>query len=462
MLMLTAKKEWLLSLREGRLRWLVLMVLILLTSAFVASFNYHQTLTDQKAQVNEAERKRWINQGDKNPHSAAHYGVYVIKPNPALSVLDPGLSAYQGEIVRLEGHKQHESLFRRIEDAIPIQRFGELTPGFIIQMLLPLLIILCGFHLVAGERESGTLKQLLANGVSPTKLVWAKIINLSVFASLLLLPLFVYVIFVADANSLGRSLTFILGYTIYTLIWALLTVVVSIYSANSRRALLTLLIFWVGSCLIIPKLVIAQAAHQAPMLSAQAFQSRLDSEVYTPERLKAIEQFKQDTLAKHQVSSTADLPFSWSGAQLQFGEEYGDKAREYLYAQRDKNFSSQGEFYQLGSLLSPFIALQTLSMASASSDHVHHQLFISAVEKHRRLIQKTLNNDLKDNGKSVSGYVANKTLWGQIPVFSFKYPSLITMIAAYKWALISFLLWGLTLITVTLSATKRLTKEGQL
>ena len=46
-----------------------------------------------------------------------------------------------------------------------MQRFGELTAAAVLQLLLPLLIILLGFSTFAGERESGTLRQVLSLGV---------------------------------------------------------------------------------------------------------------------------------------------------------------------------------------------------------------------------------------------------------------------------------------------------------
>jgi len=165
MLILTLKKEWLESKREGRSLWLGGIILLLLMCALFSGWHNYQQLQNQKHQVSQSERDRWLNQGEKGPHAAAHYGVYIIKPDSALAVLDPGLSDYLGAVQRLEAHKKNDTLFRPIQDGIQMQRFGSLNPAFIVQMLLPLLIILLGFHSIAAERESGTLKQLLACGI---------------------------------------------------------------------------------------------------------------------------------------------------------------------------------------------------------------------------------------------------------------------------------------------------------
>jgi ABC-2 type transport system permease protein len=38
-----------------------------------------------------ATREQWLHQGVKNPHSAAHYGVYAFKPKMPLSLVDQGV-----------------------------------------------------------------------------------------------------------------------------------------------------------------------------------------------------------------------------------------------------------------------------------------------------------------------------------------------------------------------------------
>ena len=172
---------------------------------------YDQVQT-QKQQVAKSERERWLNQGEKGPHSAAHYGMYIIKPDIGLSVLDPGLSDYQGAVLRLEAHKKNDTLFRNIQDSIQMQRFGDLNPAFILQTLIPLLVILLGFQSIALERESGTLKQLLANGLNPKKFFSAKVLSLTGLGLLFFAPVVLYIIYAlifGDSFSAGRSALFI-------------------------------------------------------------------------------------------------------------------------------------------------------------------------------------------------------------------------------------------------------------
>jgi len=468
MLILTLKKEWIESKREGRTLWLSSIILLLLACALLSSWHSYEQVQTQKQQVAKSERERWLNQGDKGPHSAAHYGVYIIKPDTGLSVLDPGLSDYQGSVLRLEAHKKNDTLFRSIQDAIQMQRFGDLNPAFILQTLLPLLMILLGFHSISAERESGTLKQLLANGLSPKKLFIAKVMALTGLGLLFFAPIILYIVYsllFGDNFSAGRSALFIASYGIYIFIWALLTLIVSSYAHTSRSALISLLVIWALACLLLPKFAIESAIQQYPTESSQAFQSKLESEVYTPERQQAISKFKQDTLAEYGVENVDELPFAWSGAQLQFGEQFANKVFDRLFGQRQMQLQAQSLHYQSAAIFSPFIALQTISMSAAATDLAHHQLFDDAGESHRRLIQATLNGDLKDNGlasiKRNKSYRGDQHLWESIPDFTYQYPAIAQLMSHYGRAVICLLLWLMAMMSLSYFAMRRIENEGQ-
>jgi len=468
MLMLTLKKEWLESKREGRMLWLSSIVLLLLGCALLSSWHSYQQQKIQKQQVIKSERERWVNQGEKGPHSAAHYGIYIIKPDTALSILDPGLSDYQGSVLRLEAHKKNNTLFRRIQDAIQMQRFGDLNPAFIMQTLIPLLIILLGFHSIAAERESGTLKQLLANGLNPKRFYIAKVLSLTGLGLLFFAPVVLYLFFsplFSESLAVDRSIVFLVSYSTYIFIWAMLTLMVSSYGKTSRSALIILLVIWALACLLVPKFAIGDAAQRYPTQSSQVFQSKLESEIYTPARQQAIAQFKQDTLAEYGVDNVDELPFLWSGAQLQFGEDYANKVFDRLFGQRQKQLEAQSSHYQNLAVFSPFIALQTISMSAAATDLAHHQLFTNAGETHRRLIQSTLNGDLKDNGLKGSEqnqrYQGDHQLWEKIPDFHYQYPGIFQLSEHYGRAVLCLTLWLAALVSLSHFAIRRIEREGQ-
>ncbi|MCF7500866.1 DUF3526 domain-containing protein [Pseudoalteromonas sp. L1] len=465
MLQSTFKKEWLDTKRQGQALWLSGIAILLLLLACVTGFKSHQSYQQAVNEVSQSEQLRWLNQGEKGPHSAAHYGIYVVKPTTPLAALDDGLQAYQGNVLRLEAHIRNDSLFRSAQDNVPLSRFGSLSPAFVLQVLLPLLLILIGYPLLAREREQGTLKQLLAAGASPAKLFFAKCAVLFTLSCLFLLPVALFLLYSQTANEAPytlRSALFLLSYLIYLLLWALITTTLSSLLPTARRALITLLTIWAFATLLLPKLAMNIATTLHPQGSGQAFQAKLESEVYTDARLDAIEKFKQQTLAQYGVSQVADLPFDYAGAQLQFGEQYADKIFDRLFEARLKQLEAQSQSYQLAGLLTPFIAVQTLSMATAATDFSHQQSFENAAEQHRRLMQEVLNFNQRDHGHKAQGhYTAGKELWQQIPEFSYQYPRFAHYLPHYVISLISFAFWLIVLVLLSLFAIKKLRLEEQ-
>jgi ABC-2 type transport system permease protein len=78
----------------------------------------------QRVEAQESARKQWLGQGDKNPHSAAHYGSFAFRPKSTFSFLDFGTDTYTGTSVQLEAHKQNDILFSQAQDATVLLRFG--------------------------------------------------------------------------------------------------------------------------------------------------------------------------------------------------------------------------------------------------------------------------------------------------------------------------------------------------
>src|SRR5919197_242904 len=183
-----ARKEFIELIRDGRFRWAAAIVLALLATAIVAGAYYQRDLITQQRAAQAAEQARWYAQDPKNPHSAAHYGLYAFKPRLAPAFLDPGVEPYTGVAVWLEAHKQNELMFRPGEDATIAQRFGDMTVALVLQVVLPLVIIMLAFSAFAGERERGTLRQLLSLGLRPRDIVAGKTAGFAAALAVIAIP----------------------------------------------------------------------------------------------------------------------------------------------------------------------------------------------------------------------------------------------------------------------------------
>jgi ABC-2 type transport system permease protein len=160
--------------RDGRFRWAAGLLFLLLVAAIAGGAQHQSRIAQQHADAQAAERDAWLDKGDMNPHAAAHYGAFVFKPVQPLSAIDPGLDPFLGVFVFLEAHKQQLARHRPIEDAAPTRRLGLLTPATAALVLIPLLVVSLTFSSFAGERDQGTLRPLLALGISRWSLLVGK------------------------------------------------------------------------------------------------------------------------------------------------------------------------------------------------------------------------------------------------------------------------------------------------
>ena len=95
-------------LRDGRFRVLAVVVLAISAASVAAGWRHYVDIQRQHAQAQQATRDQWLGQPPKNPHSAAHYGLYAFKPKTRLSMVDTGIDPYVGVAAWLEAHKQNE------------------------------------------------------------------------------------------------------------------------------------------------------------------------------------------------------------------------------------------------------------------------------------------------------------------------------------------------------------------
>jgi ABC-2 type transport system permease protein len=152
-----AKKEILQAFRDKRF-WIIAVLVwgLLLSAALVGYVNYRRIQTE-RAEATKTVNAEWQNQGDKNPHSAAHYGSFAYRPKSPLSFLDFGTDTYTGMSVRMEAHKQNDAVFSAAQESTSLIRFGELSTAFVLQVLMPLIIIFLCFGAFTQEKEDKTL-----------------------------------------------------------------------------------------------------------------------------------------------------------------------------------------------------------------------------------------------------------------------------------------------------------------
>ena len=455
MLLRIARKEFVEMARDGRFRIAGGIVLALLLTSLGLGWQRHGEVTEAHQTAIAQERQIWESQGEKNPHSAAHYGVYAFKPTGRLAFFDPGTEAYTGVTVFLEGHKQNQFLYRPARDGNTLQRFGELTAAAVLQLLIPLLIILLAFSTFAGERESGTLRQLLSLGVRRRDLALGKALGAAAALGLLLVPATLLgsaalASAQADAASGGllRALAMAGAYLIYLGSFVGVTLAVSARARSAQFALVTLLAVWVFVCLMAPRAATDLARSMHPTPSAHEFAAALaedrDGGIQGVTYDDYLEFRKTELLAEYEAERVEDLPINYNGWRLEVSEDYANQFFDRHYARLWDQFEAQDGLRQKAGFVAPILAVRSLSMALAGTDFSHFRRFAEQSELYRRELVTFLNADLRDNaGPQGFGYTQTQAFWAQAPAFAYDAPGAGWALAGESASWAALLAWFL-------------------
>ena len=436
-----ARKEFQDTWRDGRFRWAAAIVLVLLGVAFLLARQQVEHQRTEREDATKMERDNWLNQGKKNAHAAAHYGVYVFKPVAPLSVFDRGLQPFVGNTVYLEAHRQNQAAFLPAQDATSMRRFGDLTAAACLQLLLPLLIILLAFGTLAGERESGTLRQVLSLGVRPASLVFGKALGLGGAIALLLLPAAAGGVYAlsgisgVDATGEESALRLCLMACVYLLYLGAILVIcitVSALAPTSRSALSILLVFWAANAVLAPRLAsdLAQWSHPTPKLAdldaklLEARKQALNSHNPNSEAMKEFIEKNRDASGK--------LPANFRVLLMQESERQTNLVYEKHFGGIWDLMEDQDKVVTWAGLAAPLLGLRSASVALAGTDFTHHRHFSIAAEEHRREFIRMLNNSHGASGRE---------LWEKLPPFRYQPPPLSQAVSTAMPGLLILCLW---------------------
>ena len=435
--------------RDGRFRWAAGLLFLLLVAAFAGGVHNQSLIARQHADAQQAERDVWLEKGDMNPHAAAHYGAFVFKPVQPLSAIDPGLDPYVGVFVFLEAHKQQLARHRPIEDATPTRRLGQLTPVSAALVLLPLLVVSLTFSSFAGERDHGTLRPLLALGVSRASLLAGKALGA-------MLPLVAVIVPAAIAGTLivwwnapadpgaaigARALGMLGVYLAHTLIWVGLGLVVSARARSQGAALVVLLALWFANAFVMPPVAMAVAKWLEPAPSALEFAAGIaeekDSWPTWDERVDAV----MERFLEGEFESTIS-PANIEVVALVESEADETALYDRRFAELFQRYQRQARIYERMGAVAPTLAARALSMALAGTDEAHDREFAAAASRYRAQMLTTLNSELASSGRfNTFDYTRGRDLWEKVPPFDYDVPGAGWAIAERRWSLAVLAVW---------------------
>lgn len=448
----------LIALEELRLIWrkrvavsgFVLLFLLTLMATTV-SLQHKQVAEAERARFQSTADQHWNAQPDRHPHRVVHYGHFVFRPLEPLSFFDFGVEPFTGSAIYLEGHRQNSANFSDARQSSLLLRFGQLTPAFVLQTLVPLMIVFLAFGSVARERENGQIRLVLCQGISGIRLLLGKIISHSIVTLILSAPALIALAVIGMLNEGGglASMLIIVGYSLYFFIWVIGSVLVSAALPRARDALLVLVGCWIATVLLLPRIL--------PVIAAEKFvlSTRIETDVAIHQSLAKVgdshnpndpyfADFRKRILVKYGVSRVEDLPVNYRGVLMAEGERLTSELFDQHMQEDFRVQEQQSDFIHGFGIISPVLAVRRLSMALAGTSREHHQHFLIEAEKYRFALIQALN-DL--HAKEVHyeddrAQRINHDYWQNLPRFSYTPPDLLHSIKRHALTSIGILaLW---------------------
>jgi len=469
-----ARKEFLCLLRDGRFRWIaVIMALLLLTSLWTGLSRYQSMRITQNAAQSTTDAQ-WVNQDDKNPHTAAHFGNYAFKEPGPLSFFDIGISSYVGSTIWLEAHKTNFAKNRPAQDNGGLSRFGDLTPAMILQLLIPLMLILFGFSAFAGERDAGTLRQLVSLGAGGSSLLWGKTLGVATAMAVIIVPCAVIcglasmLIGVGNSGELGiRGILLVGFYSLYFLTYLLLIMGVSAVASSAKSALVILIGFWAFASFIVPRVAADISKTLTPTPTYAAFYRQVkdtgrkglegaEGDVALP-RTAHLAKVRKELFARYDVDTIEDLPVYWTGVSMQTIEERDYVINNLLMAELRNSFQVQQQQRDFVGFLSPALALSSISAALAGTSLVDQEKFVTSAHGYRIGMIRDMNNELINNASMNDAlYIADSDTFSIVTPYQYEAPDVRASLAGMGYNIAMLIAWFVSALLFAVHSTRRL------
>jgi ABC-2 type transport system permease protein len=470
-IVLIAQADWRL-LQRNRVAVLgLLLTLLLAIVAALSSWQQRAAAQAEREHHQHAMDQAFEAQPDRHPHRMVHYGHFAFRTLNPLAAIDPGTDAFTGHTLFLEGHRQNSANFGEGRQSSLLLRFGQLSPALVLQLLAPLLLVFIGHGVLAREREAGTLRLLLAQGVPAAQLMAGKALALAGVAALLWLPAALALLAAAMVAGAPAALAAGLAgaYAAWLGLWVLGVLLTSSLLPRPRDALLLLLALWALGTVAAPRLAAEWASQRQPLptrietdLTIQRELAQLGNSHNAADTRFAA--FRQRVLAEHGVSRIEDLPVNYKGLVAMEGERQTSELFDRHAAEGFARQQAQAATLDSLAWLSPVLALRRVSMALAGTDGPAYQRFLDQAERHRYTLVQTLNR-LQAEQMTLAGDRSSRDdrigreHWQGIAGFSHRPEAVAPRLARALPAAVVLMAWALLLAAACAWASRRLTRS---
>jgi ABC-type transport system involved in multi-copper enzyme maturation permease subunit len=341
---------------------------------------------------------------------------------------------------------------------------GKVDFVFLVQMVISLIAMLFASDMISGEKESGTLRAMLANSLPRDTLLSGKIGGgflalwvpfLTAFllgAAVLLVGAFP----LAGAGTAVRVLIVLLATSLFVLTYFTIGVAVSASTAKARTSLVAILIIWAAFQLIVPRLGDMAARLVYPVRSETQVSLQKSLLVRSLDMETAKDLGHQWDLilgpASPQARDDQNSPENkkWEPIRDDIQQRARERKSQQLAAIDETYLQERRRQLDLAvslSLLSPSSAFARFIADVCGTGEMERARYIEAVRAHQKALDTELFSKVKRTlmihagGQMSLGFSAQPVDASKLPRFTITPASLAEIFKANVPSLLSFLFW---------------------
>lgn len=474
-LMLLARQVWANAFRNKAVMLLTGLVLLLLVYAAISGFTLYQKQTSTRLQFQKQVRQAWEDMPDKHPHRMAHYGYIAFRAKHPLSFFDFGIESYTGNAVFLEAHRQNTVNFSEAGFSTGLLRFGEISMAMILQILVPLVLFFLGFSTIAADKENGTLKILLSQGVSWKELIAGKSIGLIAVSAIFLLPAVIILVVARmmihaapySADDAWSLLYIFLSYAAYFTIISTTAVLISAVSKTAKAALVALIGIWLLFAIILPRTTQAIGTYLHPSPSKIEFETAIEEDLikkgdsHNPND-PYYKTLKDSILKAYKADSIQQLPFNYGGFQMKEGEKISAEIYSRHLAELLHLYEQQNGVARAAAFINPFAAIRHFSMALSRTDFNSYVNFQLQAEVYRYRLAQHMNDlqikliSNKKLAETDKPYSISNAYWKAFPDFTYQANTQAQVVKKEWLSIAALIFWAVLLILIIQIVSKKL------
>lgn len=452
------KKEFLDSLLNKRFMALAIFSIVLMPLSAFINYKYY----DARKASYDNQIGQFLEESENEESALRAYRSPVI-----LSALARGTEPFMPIFFQFRstssGGFQDVTLPGNIEagEFTVLSTFGSFDFLFLVQVVFSLLAILLAFDMIAGEKERGTLKAVLANKVPRDSIILGKLIGgfsvlwvtFLVGFLLLFLVLSLFNGQFLSASTLPRVLLIFGTSTLFLAGFYCIGLMVSAFCHSTQTAIVVLLVVWVVMQLVIPKAGEMIATVVEPVRSE--YDVQVERQRIIEEEVGAMEE-EAGRIYSQVTGITGRVDFGDlrqdEAAWEQFRIKYQERYRDFKKSQMDQ-LSAVSQAWErekeqqrtLGNsiaLFSPAAALTFLISDAAGTGDLAYKQYREAVVNQYQIVDREIFSKQESNRFSIrmGGMMMSSSFDNEppplemIPPFTVPEPSIGSVIGAHIWS----------------------------